>query len=255
MMWTQRAILLYPHNSLSDAQKDTLAQAYVDTVALETFANERLMFDKAAAYSSDYGASETHRAIHSAMTPELATALKAALTGVDGTWYILDADALLDTNDDTKGDHGLDWQAGISVTAGEVMRYSGQFFEVVQGHTTQNDWTPMLALALFKPYLPPGETLGWQQPFGGHDAYPVGARVLFEGEVWVNTISANVWRPGVAGWQRENEPEPTPDWKAGIAYKVGDVVTYQGAEYQCLQAHTSQAGWTPSAVPALWKKL
>jgi streptogrisin C len=39
------------------------------------------------------------------------------------------------------------------------------------------------------------------------------------------------------------------------AYKVGDVVTYAGVSYRCLQAHTSQPDWTPPAVPALWQRL
>src|SRR5262245_13564713 len=41
-------------------------------------------------------------------------------------------------------------------------------------------------------------------------------------------------------------------WKEWTAYRVGDVVTFGGASYQCIQAHTSQPDWTPSAVPALW---
>jgi hypothetical protein len=37
---------------------------------------------------------------------------------------------------------------------------------------------------------------------------------------------------------------------------VNDIVIYvpNGFTYKCLQAHTSQADWTPPAVPALWKK-
>ena len=42
-------------------------------------------------------------------------------------------------------------------------------------------------------------------------------------------------------------------WAAGVAYKVGDQVTYNGSTYQCLQAHTSQVGWEPPNVPALWQ--
>lgn len=42
------------------------------------------------------------------------------------------------------------------------------------------------------------------------------------------------------------------EWAAGVAYTVGDQVTYLGLTYQCAQAHQSQAGWTPVAVPALW---
>ena len=42
-------------------------------------------------------------------------------------------------------------------------------------------------------------------------------------------------------------------WAPGIAYKAGDQVTYNGSAYQCLQAHTSQTGWEPPNVPALWQ--
>src|SRR5215467_9251788 len=41
-------------------------------------------------------------------------------------------------------------------------------------------------------------------------------------------------------------------WAPSTHYAVGDVVTFQGATYQCIQAHTSQSDWTPAAVPALW---
>ncbi|HEX3763718.1 MAG TPA: carbohydrate-binding protein [Kofleriaceae bacterium] len=41
-------------------------------------------------------------------------------------------------------------------------------------------------------------------------------------------------------------------WAPSTSYQVGALVTFQGATYQCVQAHTSQADWTPSAVPALW---
>lgn len=43
-------------------------------------------------------------------------------------------------------------------------------------------------------------------------------------------------------------------WAPSTSYRVGALVTFQGATYQCIQAHTSQADWTPSAVPALWSK-
>ncbi|MFD7729111.1 M28 family peptidase [Kitasatospora phosalacinea] len=44
-------------------------------------------------------------------------------------------------------------------------------------------------------------------------------------------------------------------WAAGVAYSVGDVVTYNGVSYRCLQAHTAQSTWTPDVVPALWQRL
>lgn len=45
------------------------------------------------------------------------------------------------------------------------------------------------------------------------------------------------------------------EWAPGVAYAVGAQVTYGGRNYQCRLAHTSQADWTPTAVPALWLDL
>ncbi len=42
-------------------------------------------------------------------------------------------------------------------------------------------------------------------------------------------------------------------WAAWTAYSIGQLVTYNGATYKCIQAHTSQADWTPPATPALWQ--
>jgi chitin-binding protein len=47
-------------------------------------------------------------------------------------------------------------------------------------------------------------------------------------------------------------PTNTGTWKAGTAYRVGDVVTYNGISYRCRQAHTALTGWEPPNVPALW---
>ena len=43
-----------------------------------------------------------------------------------------------------------------------------------------------------------------------------------------------------------------PTWAIGRAYATGDRVQHGGTLYKCVQAHTSQADWTPDATPALW---
>ncbi|MEV0378809.1 carbohydrate-binding protein [Nonomuraea sp. NPDC050643] len=43
-------------------------------------------------------------------------------------------------------------------------------------------------------------------------------------------------------------------WAPWTAYATGAVVTYNGVDYVCLQAHTSQPDWEPPNVPALWKQ-
>ena len=46
-----------------------------------------------------------------------------------------------------------------------------------------------------------------------------------------------------------------PAWAPNTAYAIGAQVTYQGAVYKCIQAHTSQVGWEPPNVPALWSRV
>ncbi|GAA3850368.1 lytic polysaccharide monooxygenase [Saccharothrix violaceirubra] len=66
----------------------------------------------------------------------------------------------------------------------------------------------------------------------------------------------------------EPEPEPTTttvpttttttpvgNWAPGVAYSVGTRVTYGGASYRCVQAHTSLAGWEPPNTASLWQRV
>lgn len=46
-----------------------------------------------------------------------------------------------------------------------------------------------------------------------------------------------------------------PAWASGKSYAAGDRVKYDGNLYKCLQAHASQADWTPTAAPSLWAKV
>lgn len=46
-----------------------------------------------------------------------------------------------------------------------------------------------------------------------------------------------------------------PAWSVGVAYSVGERVQYDGKLYKVVQAHTSQADWTPPTVPALFTEV
>lgn len=43
-------------------------------------------------------------------------------------------------------------------------------------------------------------------------------------------------------------------WHAGMAVAPPTVVLHDGNLYRCLQAHTTQADWSPNATPALWTR-
>lgn len=44
-----------------------------------------------------------------------------------------------------------------------------------------------------------------------------------------------------------------PQWAVGVNYIVSDVVIFSNTGYECIQAHVSQAQWSPPETPALWK--
>lgn len=50
-------------------------------------------------------------------------------------------------------------------------------------------------------------------------------------------------------------PEAFPAWVVGKNYAVDDRIRYAEKLYKCVQAHTSQADWTPAATPALWTEV
>ena len=46
-----------------------------------------------------------------------------------------------------------------------------------------------------------------------------------------------------------------PAWEVGVAYAVDERIRYGEKLYRVVQAHTSQADWTPDKVPALFTEV
>lgn len=46
-----------------------------------------------------------------------------------------------------------------------------------------------------------------------------------------------------------------PEWEPGKAYAVGHKLTRNGKLYKVIQAHTTQTGWEPENVPALFTEI
>lgn len=46
------------------------------------------------------------------------------------------------------------------------------------------------------------------------------------------------------------------EWSAeSVEYVLDDIRQYNGRLYRCVQAHTSQATWTPEDAPSLWTRI
>jgi len=51
---------------------------------------------------------------------------------------------------------------------------------------------------------------------------------------------------------------PIPDgmeWKSGLNLALGTIINYSGSNFKVIQPHISQAGWSPSLTPALFKLI
>ncbi len=46
-----------------------------------------------------------------------------------------------------------------------------------------------------------------------------------------------------------------PAWAVDTAYAVDQRIRHGSKLYRCVQAHTSQADWTPDKTPALWTEV
>ena len=83
--------------------------------------------------------------------------------------------------------------------------YEGKLYEVIQAHTSLENWKPNELPALYKEVMPKQVIPNWVKPTGSHDAYKIGNKVIFEGHVWVSKIDNNTWSPTEypTGWNKE----------------------------------------------------
>lgn len=101
------------------------------------------------------------------------------------------------------------WTTDKAYSVGDFLTYGvngvgdPQLYKVVQAHTSRAEWTPDTVRSLYSPIgLDDSGYPVWSQPTGAHDAYNTGDIVNFEGELWVSTVDANAWAPGVYGWEK-----------------------------------------------------
>lgn len=94
------------------------------------------------------------------------------------------------------------WAENVAYKVGDLRQYENNLYRCVQAHTSQADWTPDAAVSLWsKVGNPTEEYPAWSQPVGSHDAYATGDKVTHNDKKWVSTCDANVWEPGVYGWE------------------------------------------------------
>ena len=92
------------------------------------------------------------------------------------------------------------WAVGKPYAVSDRVQYNGTLYKCVQAHTSQADWTPGAAPALWVA-VSVDAWPEWVQPTGAHDAYNTGDKVSYNGKHYICTADANVYAPEVYGWE------------------------------------------------------
>lgn len=92
------------------------------------------------------------------------------------------------------------WKTATEYDVGVRVQYEDKLYKCVQAHTSQTDWTPDAAPALWVA-VSVDAWPEWVQPTGAHDAYHLGDKVSYRGKHYICTADANVYAPDVYGWE------------------------------------------------------
>ena len=100
------------------------------------------------------------------------------------------------------------WMADTAYETGERLYYGGALYSVLQGHTSQADWTPDVSPSLFaRVLIPDPETIpDWVQP-DSTNPYMKGDKVRYNGKIYESLIDNNIWSPEAypAGWKEKED--------------------------------------------------
>ena len=77
----------------------------------------------------------------------------------------------------------------------DIFKYEGKLYKIIQEHTSLENWIPSELPALYLSMMPENVIPEWIEPTGSHDAYNIGDKVIFEGEVYECIIDGNTWSP------------------------------------------------------------
>ena len=114
---------------------------------------------------------------------------------------LLASESLSDEIASTVPDLFEGWETDTAYEVGDRRKFNGTLYKCLTAHTSQTTWTPDVSPSLWVRTDDPGkEWPEWVQPLGSTDAYPAGAKVSHNGKHWISQVDANIWEPGVYGW-------------------------------------------------------
>ena len=182
------------------------------------------------------------------------------ISNTEATDFRVVVDSLIQTMTDEEAINAIVlfpiWQSGKEYNVDDRVKYNNKLYKVLQAHTSQDDWTPDVAVSLFACLLTDeenGTIQEWTQP-DSTNGYAIGDIVSYNGKYYKSTANNNVYKPGTTGapWKEcdENGNDVVSEYVAGTVYATGNQIMYNGSIYTSLIDNNS---WSPDDYPAGWQ--
>jgi hypothetical protein len=98
--------------------------------------------------------------------------------------------------------------------------------------------------------IPELPDIGWLQE---NQLYAYNNQVIQVIQSHYRTIYLPEETPALFSFYREDTGDL--EWISNEKVNIGDIRTYKGIEYECIQAHMTLEAWTPDVTPALWQAV
>ena len=152
---------------------------------------------------------------------------------------------------------------GEPIVEGRVYQGDGRLFIGAQ-NATMTHHEPTEVPALLTVWRPEGtDVLTWVE--GERVAQGLYRECPLDGNVYMQrqpgeVLTVTGQEPSSGGMSAvwglvPQDSGDSTEWAPGQTVSPGDERTYDGRLYECIQGHTTQAGWEPPNTPALWEDL
>lgn len=191
--------------SLQETSPNGILLSYHRIVSLTTIVNQQCIIEVASYISQDARGEERAAILDPETGCDVYIDTKLISVDYDPEMSVTKAYALLKGMEEYQNAVDIidPWAAGTAYHVDDVCMHDGRKYRCLQSNTSQSDWAPDLAPALWVEERDPEDVTEWVQP-DSTNPYMTGDRVIYDGTVYESVIDNNVWSPAEypAGWTR-----------------------------------------------------
>ena len=190
--------------SLQETLPNGVPLSYHRIVSLTTVVNQQCIIEVASYVNQEAREQELAAATDPETGCDVYISTQLISVDYDPEMSVTKAYTLLKGMDEYKDATDVidNWAVGVAYYTDDLRMHDGKRYRCLQSHTSQADWAPDLAPALWVEERDPDTLAEWVQP-DSTNPYMTGDRVTYGGTVYESVIDNNVWSPAdyPAGWR------------------------------------------------------